>query len=206
MFAERPSAPAVRPPALQATDSTGAIQLRLRSLAQLFNSMDPSPFHERDLDPTAEEWIVSSAKEAPDASRLRLALHLEDTVPDPADDPMVERAVHAFFQREAELEERRFRQLMRRGRKSLLIGLSVVALAVLLGDLIHTAMGGGRMADVVRESFLIGGWVAMWRPLEIFLYDWWPIRGQRNLYLRLAQMKVEVKRCGLRCEHDLIPA
>ena len=35
------------------------IQLRLRELAQLFNSMDPSPFLDRDLDADAEEFIVS---------------------------------------------------------------------------------------------------------------------------------------------------
>ena len=31
------------------------------------------------------------------------------------------------------------------------------------------------------ESLLIGGWRPMWRPLEIFLYDWWPIRAERTL-------------------------
>jgi hypothetical protein len=45
--------------------------------------------------------------------------------------------------------------------------------------------------------------MAMWRPLEIFLYDWWPIRGRQNVYLRLAKIEVVLKRCGLRCEHDL---
>ena len=35
-----------------------------------------------------------------------------------------------------------------------------------------------RFAGVARESLLIGGWVAMWRPLEVFLYDWWPIRAE----------------------------
>jgi hypothetical protein len=40
---------------------------------------------------------------------------------------------------------------------------------------------------------LIGGWVAMWRPMEIFLYDWWPLRRQRLRYLRLRDMEVEVK-------------
>lgn len=40
------------------------ISLRLRELNQLFNSMDPSPFNDRDLDHDAEEFIVSSAREA----------------------------------------------------------------------------------------------------------------------------------------------
>ena len=30
---------------------------------------------------------------------------------------------------------------------------------------------------VGRTSLLIGGWVAMWQPMEIFLCDWWPIRA-----------------------------
>ena len=33
------------------------IELHLRELGQLFNSMDPTPFHHKDLDPDAEEFI-----------------------------------------------------------------------------------------------------------------------------------------------------
>src|SRR4051812_36598729 len=35
------------------------MNLKLRELAQLFNSMDPSPFLDRDLDHDAEEFIVA---------------------------------------------------------------------------------------------------------------------------------------------------
>lgn len=184
-------------------DSKGTIQLRLRTLSQLFNSMDPSPFNDRDIDPEAEEWIVSSAKEAPPEASLRLVIHLQDSEPQSGEDDAVPRAVHAHFARLSELARRELKQLLQRGRKSLAIGLTVVAAMVLIGDLAHPWLGGGRLADVVRESLLIGGWVAMWRPLEIFLYDWWPIRAQRVTLDRLATIEVELKRCGWRCEHDL---
>ncbi|HYF36884.1 MAG TPA: hypothetical protein VD994_16425 [Prosthecobacter sp.] len=39
------------------------IEVKLTELAQLFNSMDPSPSHERDLDQDAEDFIVSWARE-----------------------------------------------------------------------------------------------------------------------------------------------
>jgi hypothetical protein len=39
---------------------------------------------------------------------------------------------------------------------------------------------------------VIGGWVAMWRPLEIFLYDWWPIVAERKLFDRLSTMPVRI--------------
>jgi hypothetical protein len=46
---------------------------------------------------------------------------------------------------------------------------------------------------LVEESFLILGWVANWRPLEIFLYDWWPIARRRDLYRRLSKAIVEAR-------------
>jgi hypothetical protein len=42
------------------------------------------------------------------------------------------------------------------------------------------------------ERLLIVGWVAMWRPLEIFLCDWWPIAGERRLHDRLSRISVRV--------------
>ncbi len=55
---------------------TGLIELKLTELNQLFNSMDPSPFHERDLDHDAEEFIVSWAAEHPRQHDLKLVVHL----------------------------------------------------------------------------------------------------------------------------------
>jgi hypothetical protein len=82
---------------------------------------------------------------------------------------------------------------LRVGRISLLIGLAVVAASVIAADVIDTLMLHGRFGSIIRESLLIGGWVAMWRPLEIFLYDWWPIRSEARLFARLSEMTVKVR-------------
>jgi hypothetical protein len=50
----------------------------------------------------------------------------------------------------------------------------------------------GGIVDVLRVSLSIGGWVAMWRPMEVFLYDWWPIRAEARLFDRLAAMPVRI--------------
>ena len=49
------------------------------------------------------------------------------------------------------------------------------------------------LRKLTEESFLILGWVANWRPLEIFLYDWWPLARRRDLYNRLASAAIEFK-------------
>ena len=53
-------------------------------------------------------------------------------------------------------------------------------------------MGEGQWPTLLRESLLIGGWVAMWKPLEIFLYDWWPILGERRIQDRLSRIKTRI--------------
>jgi hypothetical protein len=47
-----------------------------------------------------------------------------------------------------------------------------------------------RYAAMIENSLVILAWVALWRPLEIFLYDWWPIRAEAKLFDRLGQMEV----------------
>ena len=89
----------------------------------------------------------------------------------------------------AAVKQREFRQLMARGRTSLMIGLSFMTVCVLVGNAL-AEVGSSTLFQLGRESLLIGGWVAMWRPIEIFLYDWWPVLAEARLYDRLGLMEV----------------
>jgi len=168
------------------------IEVRVAELKQLFNAIDPSPFREKDLDPKADEFIVGWARDYPDEAQLALLVHLDRPAGRPDEAPMLRDAVHEYFSQKAIATRRHLRDLFRRGRRSLLIGLAFLAALLLLGDLLAARLHGS-MVDVLRESLLIGGWVAMWRPLEIFLYDWWPLRREARLDERLAAMPVRIR-------------
>lgn len=45
---------------------------------------------------------------------------------------------------------------------------------------------------MLKEGFTIAGWVAMWRPMQIFLYEWWPLLRRRSIYANLARASVHV--------------
>ncbi|MGH7530343.1 MAG: hypothetical protein ACREMN_08185 [Gemmatimonadales bacterium] len=167
------------------------IEVHVRELGQLFNMIDPSSFHDRDLDPNAEQFIESWAKELPRGAPLALLVHLDR--PSGSDDAAVLRdSVRQFFGRSADAARRRLRELFRRGRISLIIALAFMIALSELSRLL-TGVVPGRFGDILREGLLIGGWVAMWRPIEVFLYDWWPIRAQARLYDRLAAMPVRIE-------------
>ncbi|MDP3718222.1 MAG: hypothetical protein Q8T13_10700 [Acidobacteriota bacterium] len=174
------------------TTERGLIEVHVGELKQLFNSLDPTPFRERDLDPRAEEFIVGWATELHGEPPLCLVVHIDRVDPTPADAAMLREAIGEFFKQRALVTRRRLRQVLRVGRTSMMIGLAALTASIVLGDLVATTLADNRFGGIFRESLLIGGWVAMWRPLEVFLYDWWPIRAEASRFDRLSQMSVRV--------------
>jgi hypothetical protein len=169
-----------------------AIEVRVAELRQLFNAIDPSPFRERDLDPRAEEFIVDWSRDLPSDAPLALVVHLARAAGRPDEAVILREAIHEFFAHRAASFRRNLRQLFRRGRISLAIGLAFLASSIVIGDALASSFQASRWAQFLREGLLIGGWVAMWRPLEVFLYDWWPIREEARLSDRLSAMPVKI--------------
>jgi hypothetical protein len=166
------------------------IELKLHDINQLFNSMDPAPFYRKDLDQDAEEFIVSWAEEYPSQAPVMLRVYLEQW---PSEDPakVIKGAIQNYFTYRAGLNNMEFHRLMRIGQQSLIIGLVFLALCLFISNVLvpKTAFA---VYDFLREGFTIAGWVAMWRPMEVYLYDWWPIKRRGRIYTKLSQSPVEV--------------
>src|SRR3954464_16025024 len=111
------SIPARKPLASASLGGQYLIEVKLRDVHQLFNSMDPSPFNEKDLDHDAEEFIVSWALEHPSHASLKLVVHLAQ-LPQGDAQAMVENAIHHYFTYKAEMNWREFKVLMKEGRLS----------------------------------------------------------------------------------------
>jgi hypothetical protein len=165
----------------------------LSDVEQLFNTMDPSPFHEKDLDHDAEEFIVSWVQEYHRHEPVALLIHLEK-FPDGRDPSRwVVDAVHHYFAYRARLNQLEFKRLMKQGRISLVVGLSF--LVICLGAIqIFGLRQPGTLSALVSEGLIIAGWVAMWKPMQIYLYDWWPLRRRGQIFEKLSHMPIEVRK------------
>lgn len=120
-------------------------------------------------------------------------IHLEEARHEsPAElNALVGDAIRNHFRYRAETKRRQYRALMARGRTSLSVGLAFYALCFVVGQAL-VRVTDSPVAELAQESLLIGGWVAMWRPLEIFLYDSWELRRQERELIRLSHMVVRV--------------
>jgi hypothetical protein len=179
---------------MDSSNNGSLIEIKVHTVHQLFNSMDPSPFHERDLDHDAEEFIVSWAREHQAHLPLRLIIHLGQAKSEMDAGLDIESSIHHYFEYKAAMNRRELRLMMREGWRSLLIGITFLALCVTIAHGIAPHIGSWQ--SVMREGLTIIGWVAMWKPLDIYLYRWWPVRGLGQVFVKLSNAPVEVRYAG----------
>lgn len=170
----------------------GPIQLRVEKTGQLFHTLDPLPFRERDLDAVVEEYVVGWAGELPANRPLAIQVRLPPAEAAGEDAGHIAEAMRNYFAYRAQVMGWELRDLFRTGRVALAIGLSVLAACIVLGTWRQAQFGSDYLRRFFYEGLIILGWVANWRPIEIFLFDWWPITRRRRLYRRLAVATVDV--------------
>ena len=164
------------------------IEMHLGSVQQLFDSLDPSPFHQKALDRNAEAWLVDSAGEHADREPLRLLVHGPESMK--ASMPEVSAAIHTHFRLARDRLDRQGRRRVRRGLNALVAGLLLLALTLLARYALRSA---GVHSDVLSEGLLIIGWVGMWRPAELLLFDRLESSAERALLDRLSRVPVEFR-------------
>lgn len=166
------------------------VEMKISRPAQLLNSLDPSPFRERDLDTEAAEYIADALRELHGHRHVKVVVYLPGEIDDPTRDAITD-AIHNYFRYREVAAYFDLRQVLRLGRISLLVGLLFLALCTVLWRFAFT--GEAVLDRIFSEGFLIIGWVAMWKPLEILLYEWWPVLRDARLYRRIAEIPVEIR-------------
>ncbi|MEQ1871425.1 MAG: hypothetical protein ABL961_15530 [Vicinamibacterales bacterium] len=173
-------------------DGRSRIDLNVRESRQLFDGRDPAPFHERDLDDDAVAYLLSAAQEIPRKQPLAIVVTISDEQePRLAPEAIVE-AVRSHFTYEGEQVERRLREHVRRGQMILGVGLTVLVVFLALAEF-TVSLPAGPLREILREGLVITGWVAMWRPLEVLLYDWWPLIDERRHVRRILDATVSIR-------------
>lgn len=163
------------------------IQVRVASVDGIFNPMDPSPLDERSLNAEVADWIEEWAEDFDKDHEITVEIYVADSGL-AGRGQAITNGLHAHFEYRAWQSSRQLSKLMREGRISLLIGICAIAGFNLLSKAIRASTNP--VVEVIHEGLSVLGWVSMWKPLEIFLYEWWPIRRERRACRRLADANV----------------
>ena len=169
--------------------SAATVSVRVRNLAQLFNSLDASPFWDRDLDVQAAAFIEDEFRENAAAAAWHLHVHASEGGDLAAD---LQPALEHYYTRMANSTEVRLREQLRLGRLALLGGVGIFLIAMSARTILTRVASHG-LSPLLDEGLIILAWLALWRPIETLVYGWVPLYRERRLYLRLAAIQVTVR-------------
>lgn len=164
------------------------IDIRIQRITQLYDSLDPSPLHEKTLSRAVENYIVDCAGEYGLDEALRLLVHIPASIREY--EVEITRAIHAHFQAQHAQCRRRYRRRMRQGVRFLFAGLAVLGTTLLARALLGNP-GNSQVLVAISEGLLIVGWVAMWRPIEVLLFERVENHQNMALFERLSRIDVD---------------
>lgn len=170
-----------------------AVEIRLSALAQLFDTLEPSPFREGSLAPQAESYFLQRVKDLPKDAPVRIVIHLPAAEAAPHPPFAIVAAMTGHFAAAAGAEAKKIREMFKIGRRAALIGFVSLSVCLFFAWHITNTFPARPLTRIVQESFVILGWVSMWKPIEIFLYDWLPLHRRRRLLERLATAEIVVR-------------
>jgi hypothetical protein len=160
----------------------------VQRIEQLFDNRDPAPFRERDLDPEVAEYLLGAGADLSSRPSLSIVFWLEQSAPSTE----IEHAFKAHFGDVIAQLRRRRRRERRSGMVMLVLALALVLALFTLAQLIGAAVPGSLGAGL-KEGLVISSWVVLWRPVEILIYGWIPLRQERRLVERLLAATLSVR-------------
>ncbi len=167
---------------------TATVSVHIRQLAQLFNSLDPSPFWDRDLDRTAADFIEDEFRDKQSAAVWHLHVFVQEGDTSASD---LQTAVESYYGRLAHSAHLALREHLWMGQLALLGGVAIFLLSMGTRGVLGGALG--HLPLILDEGLIILAWLALWRPAEALIYGWIPFYRRGRLFERLARMRVSVR-------------
>jgi hypothetical protein len=203
---------------MKSTPKCTVIGINIKSVHQIFNSFDPSPFSERDVDLDCEDFILTNAEyhslhQQVDFFQVEINIKELPSVQDyqrlfgysNADMPItstlqtdLQLSLNNHFEFLQHKNLVLVKMTLKTGQVSLAVGACIMLSCLVLTALLNPkaeserVFDGGYWVQVAIQALNILAWVSLWKPFEIFVYSWWPLVTRQRLLGKLAKCKVQV--------------
>ncbi len=168
------------------------VEIRVRSALQLFDARDPAPFRARDLDDDFAEYVMASAEEI-GSDPMKIVILVEEPENPEIKAEAITESIRSFLLYQIDLRRLQLTKLFRTVRLFLGIGLICVVICLFVARLVEESLHGTPHGQILREGLIIFGWVSLWKPFELILFDWYPMYDRIRLFRRLLATEIEVQ-------------
>jgi hypothetical protein len=172
------------------------VRLELAELRELFNASPPDPLAGRPYAESGVDRILNQLRPRP-GRRVRTTIVLPEAARAPDLEARCRAALENYFGARIAYLDNDNSSLWHEGRATLTRGLLFLAICMLGSHIVgepkylHPVL-----ARFLDEGFVIAGWVALWWPLDVLLYQHWPLARERRMYESLRSMELSLDFAG----------
>jgi len=170
------------------------ITLRLDDIHDLFEPPVANYFSDEPRYTSGIETIIDELKPKALTVKARTTITLPESRLEPDLEQKIRAALTRYCQHKIWQNKHELIALRWKGLKALQDGLIFLAICLLVSALFENA---GFLPEFLRrflgEGFLIAGWVSLWHPIEVLLYEWWPFSRENRMYAAIMTMEIIVK-------------
>lgn len=175
---------------LHAGDGTTDIGISLGTPDQIFTPFTPVPSLARELTPATEEYLVDMFRDMTGRTPIRISLRMPAAVAALPESLAVPEAIRNHFRYRMTVADRQYRQMLRFGKRSFVIALMVLAVAMFVSRAIFMYFDELLYVVMIAEGATVVGWVALWAPASILVLELWPNRETRRIFEKIADAEI----------------
>lgn len=168
------------------------IEVRIKSPLQLFDMRDPAPFRERELDDSFVEYVMASAREFSITSPLKIVIYIQESESNDLTRDSIREAIRSFLAYRIDLQKGDLKNHIKKAQLFLLIGLLTLASCIGVAQNLKVPSPPGAIG-ILREGIVIFGWVSVWKPIELILFDWYPLFEKLRFYKKLLATEMDIR-------------
>ncbi len=139
------------------------------------------------LDRDVETYLMERAAQFHRKDEFLINIHISGDVPE--NESEIADRIHHHFRHCLTMSKKQLSHTLKLGWRSLGIAFVFLLLMYTIANRLVPQLPQGGLTITIKEVFIILGWVALWRPAELLLYEWFPIRKKVRLLERLSTAK-----------------
>ncbi len=169
------------------------IAVNIERLEEFYDTLDPSYLYEKDLNPNLARYLTERIVVFPEKTDVKIEFHVPSEFKEKNYAADMTQAFRKHFEFEYLNSMVHKNKRIKKGLKTFFYAGIIFMSLMTLSILIKSVGRDNVILKLISEGLFIGGWVSLWKPIEILIYDWLPLYEDERKYKRLRDIKVKIK-------------
>lgn len=174
-----------------------SIELSFKSLGDLVDQNDPSPYSLKEITEVAENAIAAHVGDSPVGREVELSISIPEKDLSPEVHEKLPDTIRQHFTiraSEIALERKRMKSRIRLGLKLVAI---TAGITILTGEAIQLIPKGETILQTIVQYFIVGAltilnWAAIWDTYEAYIIDYRGLGRKIRIYEKVARMQIRI--------------